>query len=246
MKLVEQFLSVQGEGLDIGKPMVFIRFAGCSLRCSWCDTKFSSWYSNEWYEKSQEEILEFLKQFNCKNISLTGGEPLIQGDLEELVYKLKEQDYYIDIQTNGIHIKEDLMGGIINMWSVSPKLQSSVSTVDKVAGKLQEQLRINFKVLERFKKEFLRYGNGMFKFVIEDKNDLTEVLTLLNTLKVKDIPIIFQPQGLLNISTAEYIKQLRDLVEEIIIKNKLKDVENLNLRILPQMHRLLWNNRRQI
>lgn len=245
MKLVEQFLSVQGEGVDIGKPMIFIRFAGCNLQCSWCDTKFSSWYSNEWYDKSIKEILKFIKQFNCQNVSLTGGEPLIQSELPQLAVELKKRKYSLDIQSNGTLIREELMNGFINQWSLSPKLSSSVSKINPIAKTKQAQ-RIKMEVLKRYRDEFLKYQNGMFKFVVENKGDLVECLLLLKQLDVKDIPVILQPQGLLNTSVNEYIDQLRKLTEEIIISSKLAKVGHLNLRILPQLHRILWNNQRQI
>lgn len=96
MKVNEIFLSIQGESSSIGKPTIFVRFTGCNLRCSYCDTKYA--YS-EGIDMSIPKIMEKIKSFSYKRICLTGGEPLLQDDIQELIDNLK--DYEVSIETNG-------------------------------------------------------------------------------------------------------------------------------------------------
>ena len=94
--LVEIFESLQGEGRNTGRPCVFVRFAGCNLKCPWCDTDVERKFS-----ASLDEILEELKQYKAKSVILTGGEPTIQEGMPELVSALKESGYWIGVETNG-------------------------------------------------------------------------------------------------------------------------------------------------
>lgn len=96
MKVNEIFLSLQGESLSTGLPTVFIRFTGCNLRCTYCDTTYSY---DEGMEMEINEIIKEIKKYECKRICLTGGEPLLQKDLQTLLYFLKECE--VSIETNG-------------------------------------------------------------------------------------------------------------------------------------------------
>jgi len=96
MKVNEIFLSLQGESLSSGLPTVFVRFTGCNLRCTYCDTTYSY---EEGIEMEVNEILEEIKKYECKRICLTGGEPLLQKDLQALLDFL--ENYEVSIETNG-------------------------------------------------------------------------------------------------------------------------------------------------
>ncbi len=98
MKIVEIFSSLQGEGKNQGKPCHFIRFAGCNLRCRWCDTPASQ---SGGREMSLDLVLELVPP-TPPYVCITGGEPLLQaGDLEELLIALRSRGFTIDIETNG-------------------------------------------------------------------------------------------------------------------------------------------------
>jgi len=96
MKVKEIFYSIQGEGLLQGLPTIFIRSSGCNLRCKYCDTAYS-------YEGGKEmtpgQIIKEIKRIKCNRICITGGEPLLQDDLPELISKLK--GYELSMETNG-------------------------------------------------------------------------------------------------------------------------------------------------
>lgn len=100
LKVNEIFYSIQGEGANTGIPAVFIRLSGCNLSCDFCDTQHQKY---KMYEVVN--ILNKVDLFKCKNIVITGGEPLLQ-DIYPLVHILHSADYYICLETNGtIQIK---------------------------------------------------------------------------------------------------------------------------------------------
>ena len=102
MRLIEIFHSIEGEGIRAGMPVTFIRLAGCNLRCSYCDTKYSY---NEEAENAEvvtpQEIIERVHEFGCNNITITGGEPLIHEDIEFLIDELLNKGFRVNVETNG-------------------------------------------------------------------------------------------------------------------------------------------------
>ncbi|MFQ5902400.1 MAG: 7-carboxy-7-deazaguanine synthase QueE, partial [Candidatus Binatia bacterium] len=98
MRIAEIFYSIQGEGRLLGTPSVFIRTSGCNLRCVWCDTPYTSW-KPEGEEWSLEEILAETKSHLSKHVVVTGGEPLLAREIEELTTRLKRKGYHITIET---------------------------------------------------------------------------------------------------------------------------------------------------
>ena len=110
--IVEIFNSVQGEGYHTGTPSIFIRFGGCNLQCSWCDTDFS-----KWDKMTVSEIMEVLSKWDTKRVIFTGGEPAMQK-LRPLSDELHSKGYNIAIETNGTIELED---GLVDWICVSPK-----------------------------------------------------------------------------------------------------------------------------
>ena len=100
--VIEKFLSIDGEGATAGEIATFIRFGGCNLCCKWCDTAYSIDGKIKGEMLSKEDIYRYIKDNGAKNVTLTGGEPLIQKDIEELIYFLaKDSELIIHIETNG-------------------------------------------------------------------------------------------------------------------------------------------------
>ena len=91
------FSSLQGEGRNVGRPATFIRFSGCNLACTWCDT-----HKDERMSCTAEQILEKVREHTNKSVIITGGEPTIQKDLGELVGALKDAGYWVALETNGV------------------------------------------------------------------------------------------------------------------------------------------------
>lgn len=100
MKINETFLSLQGEGLMMGSPTVFVRLAGCNLDCSWCDTQYARGDDGE--EMTIESILSKVESCDTKVVCVTGGEPLLhQKDALHLINKLLDRGYFVSVETNG-------------------------------------------------------------------------------------------------------------------------------------------------
>jgi organic radical activating enzyme len=94
-KINEIFYSIQGEGFNVGMPAVFIRFSGCNLKCSYCDTKHANFK-----EMTFLDIYHQIRKYNCKNVILTGGEPTLQID-QVFIKELKLPGYKVYLETNG-------------------------------------------------------------------------------------------------------------------------------------------------
>jgi len=98
LKVNEIFYSIQGESSFAGYPCVFVRLAGCNLRCSYCDTRFA-------YDAGADmplaEILERIESFSCSLVEITGGEPLMQAETPQLVHRLLGRDFKVLVETNG-------------------------------------------------------------------------------------------------------------------------------------------------
>ena len=92
-RVVESFLSINGEGKKAGQLAAFIRFAGCNLNCSYCDTLWANQPDTVFEWRTKEEIYERIRSFGVVNVTLTGGEPLLQADLYELIeYLVKDEN----------------------------------------------------------------------------------------------------------------------------------------------------------
>ncbi|HDP93841.1 MAG TPA: 7-carboxy-7-deazaguanine synthase QueE [Candidatus Aminicenantes bacterium] len=116
MKIADIFFSAQGEGLRMGHPAVFVRLAGCSLRCGFCDTPHAlSGGTDMSVPVILEEVLR-LAPFPGVQVVITGGEPLEQ-DLTQIVVTLARKGFFLSVETNGLHF-QDLA---IHWWAVSPK-----------------------------------------------------------------------------------------------------------------------------
>src|ERR1700742_3941491 len=97
LKISEIFYSIQGEGVLAGVPSVFVRTSGCNLRCTWCDTPYTSWQP-EGAERDLDSIVAEVENYSASHVVVTGGEPMIAPEIEELTHRLKG---HITIETAG-------------------------------------------------------------------------------------------------------------------------------------------------
>src|SRR5215510_1327069 len=98
MRITEIFFSIQGESTHMGKPCIFVRLTGCSLRCGYCDTKYS--YSGG-KEMSLGEVMNAVASYPAKLVEVTGGEPLEQEEVYPLMGTLLENGYTVMLETGG-------------------------------------------------------------------------------------------------------------------------------------------------
>ncbi|MDE7363497.1 MAG: radical SAM protein, partial [Ruminococcus sp.] len=99
--VVEKFVSINGEGSRAGELAVFVRFRKCNLNCSYCDTKWANTESAEAEMMSAEDISRYIAETDIKNVTLTGGEPLLQKNIYNLIEMLTKQGNSVEIETNG-------------------------------------------------------------------------------------------------------------------------------------------------
>lgn len=231
MHVMEIYRSVQGEGILSGVPTTFVRFFACNLRCSWCDTKYS-WSVHDggtWETLSPEVVAGRVRELGARHVVLTGGEPTLQKELPELARLLKAEGYHLTIETNATIFPEASVP-LIDLWSLSPKLQS--------AG--ENYLR--YPILERFLTT-LRPEQQQWKFVVRDEDDeqhLRRLLIRYPKFVERQLPIILQPEG--DNATPDYPSALEQLIERV--RDPFWD--DYFVRVLPQMHVIIWGRRRWV
>lgn len=183
-KINEIFFSIQCEGSNVGMPAVFIRFAGCNLKCSWCDTDYS-----EKMSLTEDEILEEIRKYGCYNVILTGGEPTEQ-DIFSLTKLLKMKKYDIFLETNGLN---DEKYSFIDWVTVSPKnlenwnLKAGNELKLVYIGQSEEEL-YHYWVRSNFDYYYLQPCSGI------DINKVVEIVK-----KLDDWRLSCQVQKLINI-----------------------------------------------
>ena len=156
--VVEIFKSLQGEGLDVGRECIFIRFSGCNRNCIWCDT---DWSKGE--VKTLQELLKEIEELNCSYVVLTGGEPMLQEGIKALTTALFSKGYEIAIETNGTVYKEDLF---VDLMAISPKLSSSGREFNEYVELIS----------------LIQDYPSFLKFVISDEKDMKEAKGIIETL----------------------------------------------------------------
>jgi 7-carboxy-7-deazaguanine synthase len=179
MKIAEVFYSVQGEGILAGVPSVFLRTSGCNLRCTWCDTPYTSW-KPEGADRTIDQLVCEVGATPAKHVVITGGEPMLTAEVVELTKQLKAAGLHITIETAGTvyqPVECDLM-------SISPKLANSTPH-DREEGRWAAQhdrLRYQPEVLKRLMSEY----PYQLKFVVSAPEDLEEIQRMLADLAQPD------------------------------------------------------------
>jgi 7-carboxy-7-deazaguanine synthase len=185
MWISEIFYSIQGEGVLSGVPSVFIRTSGCNLRCSWCDTPYTSWKA-EGEHLTLDEIMAFVQEHSTGHTVLTGGEPLIAPEAPELTRRLRAAGQHITIETAGTvaaDVECDLM-------SLSPKLAHS-TPIDPEWHDRHEAARYRPEVL----RELMRRCEYQLKFVVASEADLAEIRRMCSELEADRRRVLLMPEG---------------------------------------------------
>jgi 7-carboxy-7-deazaguanine synthase len=224
LKIAELFYSIQGEGALVGVPSVFIRTSGCNLRCSWCDTPYTSWQP-EGTDLSLDQILNEVSAHPARHVVVTGGEPMIAPDIVALTGRLRERGLHITIETAGTVFEPvacDLM-------SISPKLANSTPHATRFAQH-HERLRIQPAVLSDL---MARYAYQL-KFVIAQPGDLDEVRALVQSLDANRERVILMPEGV----APDLLRERAVWLAEIC--------KDEGFRFSPRLHVDLWGDRRGV
>jgi 7-carboxy-7-deazaguanine synthase len=224
LKISEIFYSVQGEGTLVGVPSVFVRTSGCNLRCVWCDTPYTSWQP-EGEELSLDSIVAEVNSYGASHVVITGGEPMIAPEIEELTRQLTQ---HITVETAGTvdaNVRCDLM-------SISPKLANSTPhTRDngRWAGQ-HERLRYQPEILRRL----IQLYPYQLKFVITDPSDLQQVNAIVSDIGASRSRVLLMPEGVDAAILAERGRWLADIAKRE------------GFRLTPRLHIDLWGNRRGV
>ncbi|MCL1989718.1 MAG: putative 7-carboxy-7-deazaguanine synthase QueE [Defluviitaleaceae bacterium] len=213
-QIIETFTSIDGEGPSSGALSTFIRFSGCNLRCSWCDTKYSWDGSCTPDVMDEAAIYAYIKEAGAHNVTLTGGEPLIQPHIGELIALL--------VQDDALTIRIETHGGVdIEPFKARFKDQAVQFVVDfKLPdSKMMKQMHLpNLTVVEK---------QDTYKFVIASERDLDQAIEIVNDYQLID-------------RCQVYFSPVVELIEpKLIVERMMADRLN-GIRLQLQLHKYIW------
>ena len=212
LTVVERFVSINGEGAHAGETAAFIRFKGCNLSCSYCDTKWANKNDALSSECTADSLVRWAADQPVNNITLTGGEPLLQDDIEELIKKLLGLGLRVEIETNGSlpldrYIKPDSRPA----FTMDYKLPYS--------GMESAMRRDNFKLLNE---------HDTVKFVAGSVQDLDRAREIISDYRLSDRCHVFISPVFGKLPPAEVVEYMLD--------HEMKDV-----RLQLQLHKFIWH-----
>lgn len=227
MKISEVFYSVQGEGMLLGTPSVFVRTSGCNLRCVWCDTPYTSW-APEGSEQTVDSILEEARRYPARHAVVTGGEPMIAPGIEELTAGLRALGLHVTVETAGTVFA----ALVCDLMSISPKLANSTPW-ERDGGRWaaqHERRRIDIAVL----RELMERYAYQLKFVLAQPEDLAEVRTIVERTGAARERVVLMPEG----TDPDVLRARGPWLVEI--------AKQEGFRFSPRLHIELWGNRRGV
>ncbi len=240
----EIFHTIQGEGVSVGEPAVFIRASRCNLHCVWCDTDHTwNFEGTPWphekdalpgyakhrkaevtFEMDPIEAAERIMGFNCGRTVITGGEPLLQeADFLKMVRHIRDRRpaHQFEVETNGTRIPSPAFHDAVNQFNVSPKLSN--------AG-MPESLRLNGEALGFF----VRSPKAWFKFVVAEPADLSEIEDLRESNGIPVSRILLMPEGRTSAELDKSAAWLADVCRE------------RGYRFCDRLHIRIWGDKRGV
>lgn len=212
-KIAEMFSSINGEGTHAGQLAFFVRFTGCNLNCSYCDTKWANVPNAEYTEMTADEIRSEAQKSGIRNVTVTGGEPLIQPNIVPLLETLCGDGRYVEIETNG---------------------SADVSEVVKIKGE-RPALTMDYKLPSSGMESFMRTENfalleakDTVKFVSGSLADLERALEIIRKYGLIGKCAVYISPVFGKLKPAEIV--------DFMLSNKLNGV-NVQL----QMHKFIWD-----
>ncbi|MBD5146143.1 MAG: putative 7-carboxy-7-deazaguanine synthase QueE [Ruminococcus sp.] len=212
-KIAEMFSSINGEGTHAGQLAFFIRFTGCNLNCSYCDTKWANVPDAKYTEMTAAEILDQVKKSGIKNVTVTGGEPLIQQEIIPLLEMLCGEGRYVEIETNGSADVSE----VVKIKGERPALTMDYKL--PASGMESHMLTENFNLLEK---------KDTVKFVAGSRADLERALEIIREFRLIGKCSVYVSPVFGEIEPAEIV--------DFMLENKLNEV-NVQL----QMHKFIWD-----
>ena len=218
-KVAEKFVSINGEARKAGELAVFIRFTGCNLCCSYCDTAWAIPEDAPHEKMNLQEIVDYVDSTRVQNVTLTGGEPLLQEDIPDLIAELIGHGHLVEVETNGAVSIEPLYD-LKKELSLNDELSITIDYKCPSSGVEQCMLMDNY--------EYLRKEDTV-KFVVGDRADLDkayEIITKYNLVEKKIAVYISSVFG--RIKPVEIV--------EYMIEHKMNGVTHQ-----LQQHKIIWD-----
>lgn len=240
----EIFHTIQGEGVSVGLPAVFIRATRCNLHCVWCDTDHTwNFLGTPWphekdvlpgyskhvradvtWEMEPSAAADAILAYPCHRTVITGGEPLLQEDeFSQMIRIIRERDpgHAFEVETNGTRIPSADFHEAVDQFNVSPKLENSG---------MPAQLRQNPAALEFFASSSKAY----FKFVVEKQTDLDEIEGLLSSYHIPSGRVLLMPEGRISAELDRSAPWLADVCRD------------RGYRFCDRLHIRLWGDKRGV
>ena len=221
-RLAEHFVSINGEGRFAGELALFLRFAVCDLRCDWCDTLWAVGRGAPYVQMSAEQLVGIaeraISDCGVRNVTLTGGEPLLQDDLAELCGKLSAMGLRVEIETNGARPLAPFLAdcgkrGCRPVITMDYKLPSS---------KMESRMHTaNFAELK---------DTDTLKFVCASREDLERAAEVLEEFK----PVC-----------AVYLSPVHGRIDPAEMVEFMKERRLGGVRLQLQLHKYIWEPERR-
>lgn len=213
LQVVEKFVSINGEGRRCGQLATFIRFAGCNLNCGYCDTAWANDRKVAFDPMTAEEVYAYIKDTQVTNVTLTGGEPLLQQDMGELLELLSQDpELYVEIETNG-SVLLSKFSGLENPPSFTMDYKLPSSGMERMMA------------LENF--DHLTEKDTV-KFVSGSMADLEKARELINKYKLTEKASVF-------------ISPVFGDIELESIVDFMKDNQMNGVNMQVQLHKIIWD-----
>ena len=230
--------TIQGEGMVVGQKTMFVRTAGCDYACSWCDSSFT-WDGSGKHlivQMTAKEIWSELKRIGGDRFSfvtISGGNPALLSNLSELITILKNNNIKIGVETQGSKWQDWLYD--VDELTISPKPPSSGMTTDFV---------MLSQILDKLK---IRSSNQRVSLKIVVFNEVDYAFAKDVHRRYRDIPLYLQVgnddiTSLDAVELANYLlMKYEKLIDQVMLDDQLNDV-----KVLPQLHTLIWGNKRGV
>ena len=212
-QVVEKFVSINGEGRRAGELAVFIRMKGCNLRCTYCDTLWANEADCESTEMTVDEIVSYIEESKVKNVTLTGGEPLLREGMAELITAiLSDPQRRVEIETNG---SVDL-----SPYCELERRPSFTMDYKMPDSGMEHAMRLSN--MEKLSSE------DTVKFVVSSRSDMERALEIIEKYDLRERTAVYFSPVFGRIEPVEMV--------DFLMEKKLNDV-----KIQIQLHKVIWD-----
>ncbi len=224
--------TIQGEGMVIGQKTMFVRTGGCDYSCSWCDSKFTWDGTGKSTAMKAEEIIHSLKEIGGEafsHVTISGGNPALHKGLGEFIKQCHEQGWKVAIETQGSFWQDWLLD--IDEVTISPKPPSSLMKTD-------------MNKLDTFMLQ-LKDANASLKVVVFNQEDFNYAEMI--HARYPHVPFFLQVgnDDVFTTNDQELVSTLL-LRFEWLIDLAMKSTTMNDAKVLPQLHALIWGNKRGV